>query len=115
MAGAELDQCGPVDAFTGDDGQPAPRHRSQSGCARAALEDGPLAHDRPRSELHQWLAVDFDREHSVEKEEQLVSLFALLDQDVTLVQLAKAGLGSPHDDRGQLPLESGLRLCQEGR
>ena len=60
-----------------------------------ALEHGPLAEDRAGSDLGDGLAVDLDRQHAVEQEEQLVARLALLDEALALLELADLGLSPP--------------------
>ena len=54
------------------------------GAPALGFDDRPLAEDRARPDLAQHLAVDFDREHTVEQQEQLGAELALLHQELRL-------------------------------
>src|SRR4029077_19169080 len=62
------------------DGDASRRERAQGGGSFSAFEQCPLPQDGARSYLSQRFSVDVDREHAIEKEEQLVARLSLLDE-----------------------------------
>src|SRR5690242_6947780 len=80
--------------------------RPQGGGPAAALDEGPLAHDRARPEVAERLPVDLDREHAVEQQVELLAELVLRNEHLAFLELADLRLlAAAHDHRRQLTLE----------
>lgn len=106
MARRQLLQLGAIDGVGPSDRRAAGRHSPERGRAATAFEDGPLADDGARSEFDQQLAVHFHGQHPVEKQVQLVTGIALVDERLARLDPADPGLGAvAHDRAGEGPLD----------
>ena len=82
--------------------------------APAALQHRALAEDRTGPELGERFAVDLDRQHAVEQQVELRAELALLDEHVTVLDLAHGRLlAAAHDRGGEIPLERGFHRGDE--
>ena len=89
----------PVDAVLWQDRDPTWGHGPQGRHALSLVQQGHLAHDRPRANLGHRLAVDLHPQDAVEQQEQLIALFALLDQGPARLEAAEPRLGVDHGHR----------------
>src|SRR5437588_1519654 len=105
-----------IDGVAGHDGHARRRRRSQRRLPRAAFQKRPFADERAGADLGHLLAVDLDREDTVEQEVQLVPRRALLDERLSgLEPLPLRRCAALHDLAREAPLELALRGGHDGR
>src|SRR5581483_4929213 len=114
--GREGRQLAVADELGRDHGDAARSQRTERRRADAALERGPLAEHRPRPHLGDLLAAHLDPEHAVEQEVEIVSLRALLNEHLALLELSPGELRIAGEQRTrQVTLECALRRRDECR
>src|SRR5207244_2845455 len=75
-----------VAAVAGDHGHARGGRRTQRRLPRAAFEERPLADEGARPDLRDLLAVDLDREDTVQEQVELVARCTLLDERLPRLQ-----------------------------